>query len=612
MNKLQKLPQELVNQIAAGEVIERPASIVKELVDNAIDAKASVIKIKVEEGGIKNIEITDNGTGIPEVDLVKVFDAHTTSKISSIEDLNEIMTMGFRGEALSTIVSVAKVKASSRHTEGEYGYEIAFDGITPQTIKKSAKEQGTTITVSDLFYNVPARRKYLKTPETEYRKILEILQPFFLRYDNIHFLLIKDGKEVLNLPAQVENAPSKELNLQRIKQVLKGEYIDRMFMFKSSGSGAEIFGYAGHPQDNYEKTSNQYIFINDRPIWDFGIAKSIRSAYSRYIPQTQKVPFLISIHLKNNLVDVNVHPRKEEVRFENPFRIYSAVEEAVSHALQNLVKTQNSFTANQPEINYITPEYKQYTKVEDRGSSNYNQGMFKNDTSSRDIRFDKGSKDFSIKQSLNFSKELLDIGRDGEENHGNQVNASNVFQIFNKYILIESGNELIMMDQHAAAERINFEKLEKSLENVNMDVQNLLLPTNIPLSEVELTYLTEYRDFFEKLGFKFTLDENGVDIHSIPSIFNGYNVEELFRSVFDISEVDRDIKKSFENSKNNILATLACHGSIRKGQSLTPQEGLNLYFTLLKCTNPYSCPHGRPAIWKQKLSEIDTNFYRTY
>ncbi len=609
MNTVQKLPQELINQIAAGEVIERPSSIVKELVDNAIDAKATVIKIRIEEGGLKLVEISDNGIGIRKDDLSKVFDAHTTSKIEKLEDLNHVLTMGFRGEALSTIVAISNVKAISKHSDDDYGYEISFDGITPLPVTKSAKEQGTTITVANIFHNVPARRKFLKTPETEYRKILEILYPFFLQYNQIHFILHKDGKEVLNLPASGTDIDS--INLDRAMKVLKADYISRMFKFTSQGAGMTIFGYSGHPKDNFEKVKDQYIFVNRRPIWDFGIAKAVKSAYSRFIPHTQKVPFIISIEIDSSLIDVNVHPRKEEIRFENPYRVYSTVESAIMHALENLVRTEN--TPSEP--NSFDTSYNTNEGLSDRGTKSYmGASMFGASgagSNTRDIRFNKPQKEYTIQQSLEFSKEVLEQST-SEIKPSSYVDVNKVFQIFNKYIVIDNNDELIMIDQHAAAERINFEKLEDSIENKNMDIQNLLIPTEIDMSDVEISYINENLSFFESLGFKILVKENTIDVTAIPSIFAGEDIQKLLRSIFDISEEQRDIKKSFENAKQNILATLACHGSIRKGQSLTPYEGMRLYQDLLKCKNTYSCPHGRPIIWKQKLTDIDTNFYRTY
>lgn len=610
MKKLNKLPQELINQIAAGEVIERPSSIVKELIDNSIDAGASIIKIKIEQGGLKTLEISDNGIGISPENLPTVFEAHTTSKISTLEDLNNIITMGFRGEALSTIVAVSQVSITSKTSENDTAYSLEFDGITPKDVKRAARDIGTTITVRNIFHNIPARQKFLKTAETEYRKIIEIATPFLLYYPNIQFIILKDGKEVINTPTTSQNPG---LDLQRIQKVLKADHISRMFQIEYNGAGISITGYSAHPKDNYDKVNDQYIFVNNRSIWDFGIAKSVRSAYSRFIPNTQKVPFVISIKINSNLVDVNVHPRKEEVRFENPYRVYSAIEEAVSTALQKLVKTENSianYTSTIPSqspnfLNDATPSqnYKQSPMFNTNGTSD-----------SRDIRFDKAPKEFSIQQSLNFSKEILEIKQDGlPVNHTqDQIDVNKVFQIFNKYIIIEHEDTLIMMDQHAAAERISFEKLEGSIENKQMDKQALLMPLEIEINESEASYIKESKEFFGSLGFTIELENTALKITSVPSIFSGQDIEKLFREIFQLSDDQRDIKKSFENAKQNILATLACHGSIRKGQPLTSYEGLHLYLDLMRCSNPYSCPHGRPAIWKQKLTDIDTNFYRTY
>lgn len=618
--KLNRLPQELVNQIAAGEVIERPASIIKELIDNSIDAGSTKIRIKVEKGGRERIEVSDNGIGIEKDNLTSAFEAHTTSKISSIDDLNKLITMGFRGEALSTIVSVAKVEVSSKVEADDFGYEVEFNGIIPNSIRKSARDNGTTVAVSNLFQKIPAREKFLKTPETEYRKILEILIPYFLQYPNIHFTLTKDGKEVYNLPA-TETQDDKELNLARIKSVIKSSFTQSMFSFSSKGSGIEISGYCAHPKDNVVKTADQYIFINKRSIWDFGIAKSIKSAFSRYIPNNTKVPFIVNISIDPKLIDVNVHPRKEEVRFENPYRVYSAVESAVLSALETLLKEEKGLHTNYSSIpiEYNTSKEQDFSKrISDSPNSRYSSSSMFN-TTSNEIRFNnKGN----VEQSLEFSRQMLGSNRTQpntdsaldypSNNYSPDIDVNKVFQIFNKYIVIENEHDLIMIDQHAAAERVTFEKLENSLEGQNLDTQNLLIPTEVEVSQVESLYLLENQDFFSKLKFSFEIVENVLKVNSIPAIFSEMNIDELFKSILNISDDQRDVKKSFDIAKENILASLACHGSIRKGQKLSPYEGLKLYQDLLTCKNPYSCPHGRPAIWKQRLEDIDSNFYRTY
>ena len=286
-----KLNDELISQIAAGEVIERPASVVKELIDNSIDAGSDEIKVKIQEGGLKLIEVSDNGKGIDKEDLKDIFEPHTTSKIKSLKDLNNIMTLGFRGEALSTIKAIAKVTIFSKEQNSEFAYTIDFE--KDDTPIKTARDIGTTVTVADLFYNTPARLKFMKSKETEYRKILEVMSKFILSNPNIHFIFQNDSKVVLNVP---KNSNLKE----RIDAIIRKDFTKRLLNIYSNGSDIEISGYISHPSDTVEKTQDQYIFVNKRAIFDKAIAKAVIQGFARYIPHQNKPPFVLSRACRSN------------------------------------------------------------------------------------------------------------------------------------------------------------------------------------------------------------------------------------------------------------------------------------------------------------------------
>jgi DNA mismatch repair protein MutL len=602
--KLTKLPQDVVNQIAAGEVVERPASVVKELVDNAIDAQATKVAIKVKNGGIDMIEVSDNGYGIPKEELPLIFDAHTTSKIENIEDLNSLISMGFRGEALSSITSVAKVTVSSKYIEEEIANEIIFNKEGKSIVKKTPKEEGTTVRVEDVFYNIPARKKYLKTPQTEYRKIYELLNNYYLIYPNIHFVLEKDGKEVENLKS-IKGAKEGEIVKKRVKEVMN-EDMEKFLKLFYEGSGLKITGYIGHPSSHKSSRAKGYIFINNRPISDKGIFRAIYEGYSRYLPHGQRVDFVISISINSEFVDVNVHPRKEEVRFENPFRVYSAVEEAVKHTLEKELSFE--YTANnQKDFSAMRERFKK---------SSHPQG-----SSSQPKQYDSkniytSGKSASVKDSLLFSKELLssqtqDKGYDEQELPWEQENIRNIFQIFNKYIVIEfTDDKLWIIDQHASAERINFEKLSKGKEG--LDLQNYLVPVEIDLKKEEVLFLEECKEFFEDMGIIYDIKGTKVILKTVPVAFAESDFEKIFNEIFSLDDNLSNLKKNFKKRRDDILATVSCHSSIRSGQRLDRNTLLNLFKELSECENPYSCPHGRPAVWKLTLSEIDNNFERTY
>jgi DNA mismatch repair protein MutL len=597
--KLKKLPEEVVNQIAAGEVIERPASVVKELVDNSIDADATHITIRVREGGISLIEVSDNGVGIPKEDLSDVFTAHTTTKLESIEDLNTLMSMGFRGEALSTIVAVSDTSMTSKFEEEEVANEILFGSPSDFKIKKAARESGTVVRVENIFEKIPVRKKYLKTAQTEYRNILNTLTPYFLIYPNIHWELYKDSKQVIDL-IEIDSKAGK-IEKKRVDEVIKQDFVERMETVFFEGNGMKISGLVAHPSDHFSRTKYQYVFVNGRNVWDNGVARGVMQAYDRYIPHGQKVPFVLNIQIKPELVDVNVHPRKEEVKFLNPYRVYSAVEQAVSRSIEKLVSYKN--IPKKSGFEGVTTDY--IKRAKSHGHS------------SRDINFSKGS---SVKDSLDFSRAVLEQSKqssffeqeEGDEDFVEQTKreVKSYHQIFNKYIIVEFEKGIWVIDQHAAAERITFEKLNKSFEIENTDTQNMLVPEEVDVDEAGKEFIAENLELFENLGFHIEVDKDRLLIKSVPVEFVDSDISIL---ISDVLELDtEELKDDLDRLKKDIVATMACHTSIRTGQELDIPLMKDVYYNLLDCENPYSCPHGRPIVWKMSIEEIDSKFDRTY
>ena len=595
--KLNKLSPEIINQIAAGEVIERPASIVKELVDNSIDAQSTKIEIKVKNGGIDLIEVSDNGIGIPKENISSVFDSHTTSKIEKVEDLNTLLSLGFRGEALSTITSVSRVKLISKFQSEDLGNEINYDEDGKSLVKSAAKEQGTTVKVENIFYNIPARFKYLKTAQTEYRKIYELLLNYFLIFPNIHFILYKDGKIVVDTPL-VPNSMAGEISEERVTKFLGSHNFLKLF---SDGAGIKINGYIAHPSTHKTRSSNSYIFLNNRPITDRGIMRAIYEGYSRYLPYGEKIDFIVNININPELVDVNVHPRKEEVRFENPFRIYSAIEEAVKHTLNKELSFENTNSSE--------------SKLNDNSFSSFRDRFNKPKKEYGQNNLYLKNKSSSVKDTLLFSKELLksspSLKYDSFQQNNDHNDIINIFQLFNKYIVVEFANEnLWIIDQHAAAERINFEKLLNNSKD--LDIQNFLVPVELSMKKEEVLFLEENERFFSDLGIQFDIQKEKILLKTVPVEFANSDFQKIFYEIFELEENLSLLKKNFKKLRDDVLATISCHTSVRSGQKLSRESMLDLYERLSKCENPYSCPHGRPAIWRLTLDEIDHNFERTY
>lgn len=612
MKSIKKLPQELINQIAAGEVIERPASVVKELLDNSIDAEADILKIRVKNGGLDLIEVSDNGLGISPDALPLAFEAHSTSKIEKIEDLDALISMGFRGEALSTIVAISEVTAISK-TEGSGAYKIQYSSTEQYKIAEAARDRGTTVTVERLFGNIPARLKYMKSADTEYRKILQILYPYFIIYPNLSFVLEKDGKNIINLP-KISGIQSRTVHPGRFKEVVRNEFADRMIDLFYDGDGLKIGGLIGHPSLHQSKANHIYAFVNGRPVNDRGIIKSVLQGYNRFIPHGERVPFVLMLDIKPDLVDVNVHPRKEEVRFINPYRVYSAIENAVSATLSKEVKGELSTSI----------EYRSGT-TGDENAYNRLRSIVDGDVAEAGRSQLDFSNRNSISDSLFFSETLLKgygespppsedftSGLSSEKPITDSI--ISVVQMFKKYIFVQFEEELWVIDQHAAAERITFEKLLKNMGGSgDNEVQNLLVPEVVALDETEAIFFSENIEFFSSLGFAVDVSGDKVTINAVPSYFYKSDLQKMVKELVDLTGItDGGNKFELDRAKEDIVATIACHNSIRSNQKLHQDEGRALLQQLLQCDNPYSCPHGRPVVWRQSLQELDKKFDRTY
>ncbi len=411
---------------------------------------------------------------------------------------------------------------------------------------------------------------------------------------------MKDSKIVIDLK-DIKDSKENTIVKERVENILKEEFVSRMLKVFYDGSGMKVTGLIAHPSDHQKRSNHQYIFVNRRPIWDNGVARAVIQGYERYIPFGERVPFILLIDIRPDLIDVNVHPRKEEIRFLNPFRAYSGVQEAVKKSLSTTMsyKIDSEFRpSNQEEMSFV------------------NRGMDKKIYTSKDIRFDK-KQSGSVRDSLLFSKEVLSDtsymrNEPTNESQDQYIGFRNIFQIFNKYIVIEFENDTLwVIDQHAAAERITFEKL-KNLKGMEIDKQTMLVPSVKKFSIKELEVLDELSDFFKRLGFEYSIKKDCIEITSVPVEFVGTDFEKLFDEIFQLSDDVKDIKKNIDKLTDDILATMSCHGSVRSGQSLHKEEMIDIYRKLIKCENPYSCPHGRPAVWKLKLSDIDSNFERTY
>ncbi|MDD3661650.1 MAG: DNA mismatch repair endonuclease MutL, partial [Candidatus Dojkabacteria bacterium] len=497
MGKIITLSKELINHIAAGEVVERPASVLKELLENAIDAGSDKISVKVGQGGIEHIEVSDNGSGIEPDDLENAVQPHSTSKINSVDDLSHIETLGFRGEALASVAAISKLSILTKTEASSTAQMMVVTGGEIAPVKMASRDTGTTIRVEDLFHAVPARKKFLKQPKTEYRKIIDVFVPLALMHPEIHWTLESDGRIVHTLPS-IAGTLGGSLHPQRVFELLPGiEFVEVFY----DGEGIVVGGMVGHPSHKAPRVSERYVFVNGRPVWDNGIAKAVMMGSARFIPEGMRVPFLISLNISHDQVDVNVHPRKMEVRFANPYRVYSAVESAVRKAYEDNVR--ESLSSEEP---HRLRRGGAGEDISNEGGREHTlSDSFENRSTTQSFResthaISRPVNPHTVEESLSFSKLILsDASQEGgtgvlpqESSKSPEIDPDTVVsarQYLNRYVIAQLNDAILIIDQHAAAERIRFEKLLRDYEDRGIESQTLMLPLEIRMSSKELLFV---------------------------------------------------------------------------------------------------------------------------
>ncbi|MFC1780407.1 DNA mismatch repair endonuclease MutL [Patescibacteria group bacterium] len=599
-----KLHQNLINKIAAGEVVERPASVLKELLENSIDAKSTKITVNIEKAGTELIEVIDNGEGMSREDAKLACQSHTTSKITTIQDLDEIATMGFRGEALASISSVSALTLVTKDTGSTTGTKVIVDKKQKLIVKEVSTNKGTKITVKRLFHNIPARKKFLKTESTEYKHILVTFINYALAFPNIHFNLAHNKKSVYNLPSISKDSLNEELKI-RINDLFGSKIASNLVDIHYNAPDLQIFGFVGHPRIARSGRSHQLVFLNNRPINDKLITKAVYDAYHSLIPRNKYPIFFLFLRLDPTKVDINVHPRKSEVRFADTQSIFQAVKQAAKQSLLKFLKKDAKKALEQ------YPEYKpKSVEIENFQSQSKPVGS----------RFIADNKDQTptqqqISGAISFTKELLNKKMPvGAEDL--QPFSSRAFQLFNTYIIIEKDDKILFIDQHAAAERVTYEKLLTQFRNDRIETQKLLLSEVIELDKLEFQSLKENRNDLSKLGIKLSIfGKSAFKVEEIPLLLVKSNIKELISDILsELTQSDESVgdanPRPIQKTQNHLIATMACHTSIRAGMKLKQVEIDDLVNKLLKCKNPYSCPHGRPIIWELSREELEKNFKR--
>ena len=616
------LPPQLANQIAAGEVVERPASVLKELVENAIDAGATRIEVELEEGGVRRLRVRDNGAGIPKHELTLAVARHATSKIARLQDLEAVGTLGFRGEALASICSVARVTLTSRHRDAEEGWRLVVNGHAENVdCYPAAHPVGTTVDVEDLFFNTPARRKFLRTERTESTRIDEVLRRLALAHPEVTFVLHTPGKAVRHFPAVAG-----ERQLERVGAICGEAFLAAAFALDGSRDGLRLHGWVAEPTFSRSQADLQYFFVNGRAVKDRVIAHAVRQAYSDVLYHGRHPAFVLFLDLPPDAVDVNVHPTKHEVRFREQRQVHDFLFGTLKRAISDM-RPEHRLAAKRSvfgtPVPALAPEGDE-TVGEAFGSapaafSPRPQGA---------LAF--GASAQASGATLALYERLAGAGAaqiggfppvaggptagaptlPPESEEGPPPLGYALAQLHGIYILAQNEDGLILVDMHAAHERITYEGLKQGREAEGVRSQRLLVPVAVAVSEGEADRAQEARAALEALGLRVDRVAPGqLLVREVPALLAEANVEQLLRDVLADLQAEGSTAR-VQAAEDALLSTMACHGSVRANRTLTLAEMNALLRSMEHTERSGQCNHGRPTWAALSLPELDRLFLR--
>jgi DNA mismatch repair protein MutL len=600
---VRQLPETIVNRIAAGEVVERPASVVKELVENAIDAGAGRIDIFTDGGGRRRIGVTDDGIGMTKAELALAVDRHATSKLDD-EDLLRIRTLGFRGEALPSIGAVAKLGITTRHAGEPHAWSLSVEGGRKSAILPAALTQGTRVEVGDLFYATPARLKFLKTDRTEAEAIREVVRRLAMARPDIAFTLAGEGRAPVTWTAALPGAAGR---LTRLGDSLGAEFRGSAIAVRAEREGVTVEGFAAAPSLTRANALGQYLFVNGRPVRDKLILGAVRAAYSDYLPRDRHPVVALFVTTEPQEVDANVHPAKTEVRFRNA----GLVRALIVHALKDGLAREGRRTAANSDGAVLTAfrpaaiprsanwDWRQ-SPASPVGARTWSDGAAATAFAEPgQAAFDVGAPSADVRAEANFTADLID----------RPLGAART-QIHETYIVTQTRDGLIVVDQHAAHERIVYEKLKAALERDGVQRQILLIPDIIELDEATVEKLIDRASELEKFGLAIeSFGPGAVAVRETPSLLGKTNAAALLRDLAEHME-EWDEALPLERRLMHVAATMACHGSVRAGRILRPEEMNALLRDMETTPNSGQCNHGRPTYVELKLADIEKLFGR--
>jgi len=597
--RIRSLPTQLVNQIAAGEVVERPSSVVKELVENSFDAGANQIHIDIEQGGMRLIKIRDDGCGMVKDDLPLALSRHATSKIASLQDLEQVASMGFRGEALPSISSVSRLTMISRIPDAECAWRVNADGSETNDIPQpDPHPQGTTIEVRDLFYNTPARRKFLKTEKTEFTHIETLIQRMALSRFDIGFTLLHNQKEILKLKPALTEA----LQTQRVAGICGSAFIDNAVTIDFAASGLQLRGWVGLPTFSRSQQDMQFFYVNNRLVKDKLVAHAVKQAFQDVLFHGRHPVFVLYLTLDPTLVDVNAHPAKLEVRFREGRLVHDFLFSALHRSLADLRPGFQDIAATKLDL-----------PVADILPPTYTAGTYQSAYQSRPPQqaFVPLQVEEQIRHYAKLAPEPLAAARmDTQTPDDFPPLGYAIAHLHNIYILAETRTGIILVDSHAAHERVTYERLKQQYQQGTLASQPLLLPIKITVSPAEAELAEQSQTIFNSLGFE--LNRFGPEtlvLRSVPALLRNTDVETLLRDFLaDLSE--HGMSQRVQEHIQDLLATMACHGSIRAQRRLTVDEMNALLRDMEKTERSGQCNHGRPTWIALSTNDLDKFFLR--
>jgi len=599
MKTIRRLPEIIANKIAAGEVVERPVSVVKELLENAIDANSTRIRIDVEKGGAQLVRLSDNGIGMQRDNALLSLERHATSKISSDSDLFAIKTLGFRGEALPSIAAISKMVMVTRPHDCDIGTEIQVEGGKVIQVNDAGAPSGTFISVKDLFYNTPARKKYLKSNRTEIAHIIDYLSNVAVGFPSIHFKLFHNARSI-------KNWPNTQKISDRIADVMGDDLYKNLFPIQYKNDHVSIEGYVASPETS-RKSSSHVIFVNGRVVTDRFIQHAILEGYRGKLIKGHYPVVVLFLTVPFEDVDVNVHPAKLTVRFVHQGSIHQAIVQAIQNTLDS--NSRVPWQSNPEKQSVQEPMHiidKQISK------DNTDKQIYNFPEHSQTHQKNMVQEEF-FPVSYTAQPALLSESTEKTMKPDNRIDYGNLQilgQLQKTYIICEDGQSMFLIDQHAAHERVVYERLKQALLSQKLPVQRLLVPETIDLTYQQTSIFEKLIQDMQKIGFDIEhFGQNTFIVQSVPDILTGKDIKAL---IHEIAESLPDIKNTApaEQAIDDCLMLMACHSAIRAGQTLSSIEISKLLKSLDSCEYPSQCPHGRPTCIQWDRTEIEKKFKR--